>query len=226
MLTDHKGKLIKKYIPDYVVFDLETTGINCNCDDVIEISALKVIGSKVVDEFSTLVNPGISIPWRITQITGIDDAMVKDAPDFEKALTDFIEFADDMVLVGHNICTFDLLFIYRESNRIFDKIPGNDYVDTLSLSRMYLPELKSHRLGDLARHYDIDPSGAHRALADCHMTQKLYEALKNEMENPSEAAKAVKKCPRCGLVMKKRDGRFGPFWGCGGYPDCRYTENI
>ena len=61
MLTDTKGKLLNTYVPDYVVFDLETTGIYCDTDSVIEISALKVIGGEVVDEFSTLVNPGISI---------------------------------------------------------------------------------------------------------------------------------------------------------------------
>ena len=226
MLTDTKGKLLNTYVPDYVVFDLETTGIYCNTDSVIEISALKVIGGEVVDEFSTLVNPGISISYRISCLTGINDDMVEDAPDFEHALADFIRFAGESVLVGHNIHTFDLKFIYRDSQKYWNKIPGNDYIDTVLISRAYLPQLESHRLTDLADFYNIDSEGAHRALADCHMTQKVFENLKKEMENPSEAARAVKKCPRCGLTMRRKNGRFGMFWGCSGYPDCRYTENI
>ena len=225
MLTNIKGKLLNKYIPDYVVFDLETTGINCNCDDIIEIAAVKVIAGEVTDEFTTLVNPGTPIPWRITRITGIDNGMVKDAPDFEQALTDFLEFVGDMVLVGHNICTFDLLFIYRETQRFWNKLPGNDYVDTLPIARLYLPQLGHHTLSDLADYYGISSDGAHRALFDCRMNQQIFERLGEEMKNPSEEAKKVKKCPRCGNPLKLRNGKFGEFWGCTGYPDCKYTQN-
>ena len=117
-------------------------------------------------------------------------------------------------------------FICRDAEKYWGKTIGNDYVDTLEISNMYLPELDSHTLVDLADHYCIDSDGAHRALNDCRMNQQVYEHLGKEMANPSAAAKAVKKCPKCGSMMIKRNGKFGEFWGCKGYPDCRYTENI
>ena len=129
MLSDKPGRKLKsQYVSDYVVFDLETTGVSCRSDEVVEISAIKVLGGEVKDEFSTLVNPGRFIPDRATEVHGIDDEMVKDAPTFDKALADFLEFAGDMILVGHNIHTFDMKFICRDAQRYFGKTVGNDYM--------------------------------------------------------------------------------------------------
>ena len=226
MSTNMTGKMLIKYVPDYVLFDLETTGISCREDEVVEISALKVKDGFVVDEFSTLVNPGIPIPFMASNINGITDSMVKDAPDFKTVLADFMEFAQDAVLVGHNIAAFDMKFIQRDAEKYFGKVITNDYIDTLVISRLYLPELEHHALTDLARYYHISSAGAHRALADCKMNQRIFESLKEEIANPSDAAKAVKRCPRCGNALKMRTGKFGNFWGCKSYPDCKYTENI
>ena len=222
MLTNNPGTHKIEYFHDYVVFDLETTGTNCNSDKVVEISAIKVIGSQVADEFSTLVNPECSIPFYASQVNGITDDMVVDAPLFSDALRDFLEFAGDYVLVGHNIHNFDLRFIYRDSRTFYGAIPGNDYVDTLRLSRIYLPEMRNHTLSDLATHYGISTEGAHRALADCKMNQAVYEELgKLILEKPD----MVRKCLKCGELMVQRNGKFGRFWGCSGYPKCRYTQN-
>ncbi|MCR5738211.1 MAG: topoisomerase DNA-binding C4 zinc finger domain-containing protein [Lachnospiraceae bacterium] len=226
MLVNKPGKQLIKYVPDYVLFDLETTGISCKSDEVVEISALKVIDGFVEDEFSTLVNPGIPIPFYASDVNGITDEMVKDAPSFETALGQFAEFAGDSVLVGHYIASFDMKFIQRDAEKYFGKVFGNDYIDTLVLSRLYLPELEHHSLTDLARYYHMSTAGAHRALADCRMNQRIFESLKEEIENPSDAVKALKRCPRCGNMLKKRTGKLGEFWGCRSYPDCRYTENI
>lgn len=212
-----------EYIRDYVVFDLETTGISWKQDEVVEISAITVNGHKVVSEFTTLVNPGRAIPAQASRINGITDDMVKDAPVFETALADFLEYAGDYALVGHNIHAFDMKFIYRDCKRYFGKTPQNDYIDTLKLARTCLPQLAHHKLMDLAQHYGISIQGAHRALNDCRMNQAVYECLGKEMEGNLSR---MKKCPRCGGFMQKRNGRFGTFWGCGGYPACRYTENI
>ena len=212
-----------EYIPNYVVFDLETTGIDCNHDEVVEISAIKVDNHKVVSEFTTLVNPKCAIPYYASQINGITDDMVKDAPVFEKALADFLKFIGDYVLVGHNIHTFDMKFIYRDCERYFRKTPKNDYIDTLKLAKLFLPQLGHHKLTDVADYYDISVIGAHRALNDCRMNQAVYECLGQEIEkNPS----FIKRCPKCGQLMQKRNGKFGMFWGCEGYPACRYTENL
>jgi len=169
-----KGNRLVQYVPDYTVFDLETTGISANMDDIIEISAVKVKGGIVQDTFSTLVNPGRHIPAQATKVNGITDQMVSEAP------------------------------LIREA-----------------MARKCLPELKHHRLTDLAEHFGISSKGAHRALNDCVMNQKCFE----------EMAKLQKKsvvfvCPKCGGEMIRRNGRYGEFWGCGNFPKCRYTQNI
>ena len=216
---------IDTLLSDYILFDLETTGLSTENDQVVEISALKITGGEITDEFSTLVNPGIHIPYQASSINGITDDMVKEAPDMEHALKDFISFIGDSVLVGHNIKRFDLGFIQRDAVRYFGKQINNGYVDTLILSRKYLPDLYSHSLGSLADHYDVSYEGAHRALADCHINKQVYDCLKKEIENPSDAVRQMRTCPVCGNVMKKRNGKFGEFWGCAGFPDCKYTQN-
>lgn len=98
MLSSNMGKKLNKYVKNYVVFDLETTGTSCTCDEVVEISAVKVQDGQVVEEFSTLVNPQMSIPFWATEVNGITDKMVANAPTFDKALADFLEFVSDMIL--------------------------------------------------------------------------------------------------------------------------------
>ena len=171
------------------------------------------------------MNPQMPIPYWATEVNGITDAMVADSPTFDVALRDFLEFVGDMILVGHNIHTFDMKLICRDAQKYFGKTIGNDYVDTLPIARLYLPQLGHHTLSDLADYYEISFDGAHRALFDCRMNQQIFERLGEEMKNPSEEAKKVKKCPRCGNPLKLRNGKFGEFWGCTGYPDCKYTQN-
>lgn len=223
MLGTIKGKRIERYVADYVVFDLETTGISCCYDQVVEISAVKVNGGQIAEEFTSLVNPGCPISYGASQVNGITDEMVADAPAFDVVLADFLRFAGDYVLVGHNIHTFDMKFIYRDCEKYFGKIPGNDYVDTLNLARICLPELGHHKLTDLSVYYGISTKGAHRALNDCRMNQIIYEHLGTELEKRKES---VRVCPRCGELLYKRKGKFGYFLGCGGYPACKYTENL
>ena len=218
-------KSLIKCINEYVIFDLETTGLDPDTDAIIEISALKVKDGEIVDEFSTLVNPCVHIPYEASCVNGIVDDMVKDAPKIEEALKDFIAFVGDNVLMGQNIKRFDLRFIQRDAVRYFGKQISNDYVDTLFVAQRYLPELDSHSLESLADYYDISYDGAHRALADCHINKKVYDCLAKEMANPSEAAKRVPVCPRCGNILKKRNGMYGEFWGCASFPDCRYTKD-
>ena len=180
-MSTQKGTLINKYTPNYVIFDLETTGISPNYDEVIEISALKVKGGEVVDEFNTLVNPGRKIPFGATKVNGITNAMVAEAPAFSHVLEEFLDFAEGLVLVGHNIARFDMKFIWRDAEQYFGEIPQNNYVDTLQVARKHLPKMEHHRLVDLAEHYGISSEGAHRALNDCYMNQKVYECMVAEM---------------------------------------------
>lgn len=228
MLGKTRGKRICSYVPDYVLYDLETTGISSKYDKVIEISAVKVRGGRIVDEFSELVNPGRPIPAAASSVNNIFDEMVAGALSFEKVLPRFLDFIGDDVLAGHNIHSFDMKFLYRDCEKYFNRTLTNDYVDTLMLAKMAFPEWKHRRLGDLAEHYGIPTEGAHRALADCRMNQQVFELLAKELQRSRTPGRKpnVKICSACGMPMKKRTGRYGEFWGCTGYPACRHTENV
>ena len=219
MLASQPGKKLDRYIADYVVFDLETTGCSAKSDAVVEISAVKVINGQIVDEFSTLVNPERPIPEQASYVNGITDDMVIDAPIFQVALRDFLDFAGDMVLVGHNIHAFDMKFICRDAMNFWEQTIGNDYIDTYQLSKVILPDLTCHQLGFLAEYFGFSSSGAHRALADCKMNQHVYEALGQELSK-------IPRCPKCENLLKKREGKFGPFLGCSAFPNCRYTRDL
>ena len=224
MLGKKQGKQRLETVSDYVVFDVETTGISCRYDEVVELSAIKVRDGKVVEEFSTLVKAERPISYGASMVNGITDDMLVDAPKFDTVLADFIEFIEDLPLVGHNISTFDMKFIYRDCEKYFGKVPDNDYIDTLILSRMCLADMKHHKLTDVAEHYEISTDGAHRALNDCKMNQLVYESLCADME--TGAFKEPQKCPKCGQYLVKRSGKYGAFLGCSGYPNCKYTENL
>lgn len=214
-----KGRALLEYLPDYTVFDLETTGISVWSDEIVEISAAKVRGGKVTDTFSLLVNPGRPISAGASAVNGITDDMVADAPPLSEAFPQFMDFAGEDVLVGHNIQAFDLYFLDRASRALFGKPVSSDYVDTLPLARRCLPGLAHYRLTDLAAYFHISTQGAHRALADCMMNQKCYEAL------GKLPVRQTPLCPACGRSLVLRKGKFGTFWGCSGFPGCRYTRN-
>ena len=177
MLGNRCGKRLNGYVPEYVVFDLETTGISCEKDRIIEISAVKVVNGIVVEEFSELVNPECRIPYYASRVNGITDEMVKDARTFDKVLPDFLGFIGDSILVGHNIQSFDMKFLYRECKKQYGETLANDYIDTLYYSRMKVPKLIHYRLTDMAEYFNISTAGAHRALNDCRMNQEVFERL-------------------------------------------------
>lgn len=220
-----QGQRITGYVPDYVVFDLETTGISSVHDNIIEISALKVVGGQVADTLSTLVNPQRRIPPAASAVNGITDEMVAAAPLLDAVLEEFLTFTEGQVLVGHNIHSFDMKFIRRDALELFGRNVDNSYIDTLYMARNCLPQLKRHRLIDLAAHFQISSAGAHRALNDCIMNQKCFEELAKLQKNAKTDEK-IEVCPKCGGELRKRSGKFGEFWGCGNFPGCRYTRNV
>ena len=162
----------------------------------------------------------------LEQLPFLSDKMVENARSFEKVLPEFLAFAGDDVLAGHNIAGFDMKFLYRDCEKYFGQTLTNDYIDTLAIAKLCFPEWKHRRLSDLAEHYGISTKGAHRTLADCRMNQQVFELMAKESGGTSAKQTEEKICPRCGLALKKRNGRFGGFWGCTGFPDCRYTENV
>lgn len=224
-VTGRRGRRLNQYAADYVVFDLETTGISPEQDSIIEISAIKVKGHEPVEEFSALVNPGRHIPKEASRINGITDELVREEPGLLVVLPHFLSFIGDEILVGHNIQSFDLRFLYRDAARFLAAELPNDYIDTLSMARACLPQLRHHRLTDISQYFSIATEGAHRALNDCIMNQKCYECMGKLLEKAGGFQEEIQICPVCGGELKRRSGRFGEFFGCSNFPACRFTKN-
>ena len=156
----------------FVVFDLETTGFSSIKDKIIEIGAVKVEGGRITEKFSTFVDPKIPIPFRITQLTGITDQMVMDAPEIEAALPAFLEFAGDAALVAHN-AGFDVGFI-DQNCRYMDITPDFTAVDTVAMARILLPTLSKFKLNVVAKALNISLENHHRAVDDAGATAEIF----------------------------------------------------
>ena len=176
IVVNPKNKKLEE--SEFVVFDLETTGLNPVKNEIIEIGAVKIKNGEVIDEFSSMVKPKENIPAKITEITGIDDSMVKDADSFDKVFKEFVEFIDGAPLVAHNM-DFDYSFIRQPLND-FVKTEDVTLIDTLTLARAVLPKLKNHKLATLVDHYKINLENHHRALDDAKATGYLFLELLKE----------------------------------------------
>lgn len=149
----------------YIVFDIETTGLSVINNKIIELAGVKMREGKEIDRFSTFINPHEKIPYNIQQLTNINDEMVKDAPELEPKLREFIEFIGDDVLVAHN-ARFDIGFIQASCKTFGMPEVMNPVLDTLELARFIHPSLKNHRLNTLADKYKISLENHHRAIDD------------------------------------------------------------
>ncbi len=156
----------------YVVFDLETTGFSSVKDKIIEIGAVKVVNGKITDRFSTFVNPKRPIPFKITQLTGINDQMVMEALDIEAVLPQFLEFVGDAVLVAHN-AGFDVGFI-AQNCRYQDIVLDFTSVDTVAMARILLPTLSKFKLNVVANALHITLDNHHRAVDDAEATAEIF----------------------------------------------------
>lgn len=170
-------------IKTYVAFDLETTGLNVENDNIIEIGALKVQDGKVVERFMEFLKPDEPISPMITGITGITNEMVKDARNTEDIICDFVSFCEDYVLVGHNIM-FDYKFTKKYAHQYGETFEKKG-IDTLKIARKVHNNLESKSLGALCEHYQIVNNAAHRAYHDALATAKIYHMLAHYFE-PAE----------------------------------------
>lgn len=173
-----------------VVFDIETTGFSSAEDSIIEIGAVKIVNGKVVDRFNELINPRRNIPYKITELTGITNDMVKDCNTINDVLPRFMDFAKDAVLAAHN-ADFDTGFIKVNCRRLGIEF-NNGVIDTLPLARFLLPELKRHKLNNLCDRLNISLENHHRAVDDAKATgdilMKFFDMLKEKgIENMEEA---------------------------------------
>ena len=157
----------------FVVFDIETTGLSKETESITEIGAVKVVDGKIIDRFSTFVNPERPIPAEITKLTGITNEMVADAPVITEILPRFLEFCQDAVLVAHN-ANFDTGFIRLNAERKCGIEVKNTVLDTLELSRSLLPELKKHKLDIVCEQLGVSLEGHHRAVNDAEATAEVF----------------------------------------------------
>jgi ATP-dependent DNA helicase DinG len=154
-----------------VALDLETTGLDPQADAIIEIGACRFNGSRIEDEFSTLINPGRHIPEFITGLTGISDEMVRQAPRIRDVLDELATFTGDSPILGHNI-QFDLSFFKK-----FNLFELNERLDTYELAAVLMPSTSRYNLGSLVTQLGIGLPATHRALDDARATQGVFQRL-------------------------------------------------
>ena len=177
-----KGKNLWAFPGDYTVVDIETGGLCPSNADIIEISALKYRNDEQVDRFVSFLKPTRPLDPFIIELTGITNEMLADAPAPEEVLPAFYAFAENEILVGHNV-HFDVNFLYDKLLLYNDLFLTNSFVDTLRLSRKALPLLPSHRQDAIAAYFGVSYDGAHRAERDCEICHKNFVRLK-KLLNP------------------------------------------
>ena len=161
----------------YVALDLETTGLDPERDAVIEIGAVRVQGARVESEWGSLVNPGRPLPPFITQLTGISDEMLANAPRVNRVVPELAEFVGDLPILGHNV-GFDLSFLKR-----FGLFGLNDAIDTYDLASVLLPAAGRYRLASLANSLNVPVPQSHRALDDAHTTHQVFVKLQERVRD-------------------------------------------
>ena len=169
----------------YIAFDVETTGLNPLENEIIEIGALKVRDGKVAERFMEFIHPQEPISPSITDLTGITNEMVAEARPRKAVVSDFLDFCEDDVLVGHNV-TFDYSFM-KTAAKACRKPFERDGVDTLAAARKLLRGLKNKKLETLCAHYHYVNESAHRAYDDALATAVVFEQMKKEFPQEEEA---------------------------------------
>lgn len=186
-------------LKSYIAFDIETTGLSPQENEIIEIGALKVRDGKVQERFMEFIKPRAPIPLNITSLTGIDNEMVASSREREQVIPDFLKFCESDILIGHNVL-FDYSFVKvgAESLGLSFERKG---IDTLKVARIVHRDLPSKSLGVLCDYYQIQNAAAHRAYHDALATAKLYQTLAYYFEEkepkvfqPSPLVCTVKKC--------------------------------
>lgn len=158
----------------YCIIDIETTGLSKNYNHITEIAAVKFDGNKIVGKWESLINPWVSIPRNIVNITGIDDEMVRHSPSVQEVLPEFIEFMGDDIFVAHNI-SFDHWFIQEDLSKRYDYRMHNQKLCTKKLANRIAHHLPSKSLGNLCQHYGITNTTAHRAMSDVLATVEVLK---------------------------------------------------
>jgi DNA polymerase-3 subunit alpha (Gram-positive type) len=166
---------------DFVVFDIETTGLNPKRDHIIEIGAVKISNRKIVDSFSTFVHTDKKLPARIIDLTSITDDMLEGQPEIGEALPAFLNFAKNSVLVAHN-AKFDVSFIREKARELDIRDIEISSLDTLELSKALIKDVKNYKLSTLTKKLGIELLKHHRAVDDANAAARLFLILLNKLE--------------------------------------------
>jgi len=176
-MSRNKGNSIIAFPDNYTIVDLETTGFSpCN-DKIIEFAAIKVLNNEIIDTYTTLVNPCMTLRREITELTGIHNFDLVNKPTIDEVIDDFSSFIGSDIVVAHN-ANFDTNFLFENFLLYCGFEFKNDFVDTLKIARKTFPRLENHKLGTIAKHLGVEPQGSHRALDDCETLFKIFNKLK------------------------------------------------
>lgn len=186
----NKGKSLLTALTNFVSLDIETTGLSPLFDDIIELSAVKYRDGVAVDSFSSLVKPESPVDEFVTQLTGITNEMLADAPVLFSVLPIFIDFVGEDIVVGHNV-NFDVNFIYDACESLGLPAFSNNFVDTMRLARRMYKDLPNHKLDTLISHFGLDNRTLHRALDDCKLTAVCFLRMMADTEAFEAAIKFV-----------------------------------
>lgn len=168
-----KGKSLISFPKDFTVIDLETTGLSAEYDEIIEVCAIRIRNNEIAESFQSLVKPECEVDDFITELTGITNVMLEDAPSPESVIPQLHDFIGNDIVVGHNV-NFDINFLYDYMLQLLDIKFDNNYVDTMRIARKLFPNFKHHRLSDIVDYLGLSCDEHHRAMADCKLTLSCY----------------------------------------------------
>ena len=168
----------------YAIFDIETTGLRAGRDRITEIAIVLFDGKQITDRYSSLLNPGVRIPAGISEMTGITQDMLEEAPPFYEEARRIVELTEGAIFVAHNV-RFDYSFVTAEFKRLGYSFRRKTLC-TLKLMRKHFPELPSHSLGNLIRHFGIPVQNRHRALDDALAATELLKLILQKEDGPKD----------------------------------------
>lgn len=177
LTTMNNRKNLNKFVDDYVLVDIETTGLSPITDEIIEIGAIKVKQNKIVDKYNELIKVNRVISPFITNLTGITNEMLQTGKNPITVYKEFIDFIGENVIIGHNV-NFDLGFLTDKCKKYINYNLTNDYVDTMYLARRLVKDTMNYKLGTLAEYFNVSYEGAHRGLKDVEITYEVYNCLR------------------------------------------------
>lgn len=180
VIREMKGMSLLDFPKNYILIDLETTGLSPTYNEIIEISALKIKNGEVVDIFSELIKPEYEIDDFIAKLTGITNEMVENSRKVKEVISDFMNFINkDDILVGYNV-NFDINFLYDNLLRTSNQFLENNFVDIMRIAKHALKDkVDSFRLKKLAKYYQIDTDGMHRGVKDCQVSKIIFEKVQS-----------------------------------------------